>query len=198
MTRLAPSAYHPQLTNSCLSTVAEWLLEELYATEDNLSRSTDCGYTVGCATFGRQKNRIRIEASTGQHHWLGLLNNGNDLVFTIGGIPCRFSNDDPSNPTKDAVLVANRYQINFQEFATNDEPARFCFVIDSGFQGSSEARVEFFGFGSDGQVMCHWSSDVARVLRLEGATPHQAVPVQKPLVSPKRRDGDSSVADVQK
>lgn len=198
MSPQSPAAFFPQLTNPRLSTVAGWLLEELYATEDDLSRPTDCGYTLGCATFGRQKNRIRKEAATGRYPWLGLLNNGNDLVFTIGDVPCRFSNDDPSNPTKDAVLVANRYQIAFLDFSASDQPSRFCFVIDRGYQGTSDPRVEFLGFGADGQVLCQWSSDQTRVLRVEGVTPPQAVPVQKPQVAPKRRDDGGVVADTQK
>ena len=77
-----------------------WLLEELYATEDDLSRSTDNGYTRGCTTFGRQRSRIVAEAASGNHAWLGLPNGNNDVVFTIGCVPCRFSNDDPANPSK--------------------------------------------------------------------------------------------------
>ena len=93
------------------------LLLVLRSTEDDLSRPTDSGYTRGCTTFGRQRSRIIAEAVSGRHPWLGLSNNNNDIVFTIGGVPCRFSNDDPSNPSKDAVLTANRYRLDFLEFA---------------------------------------------------------------------------------
>ena len=108
------------------------MLDELYATEDDLSRPTDNGYTRGCTTFGRQRNQIIAEVLSARHAWLGLPNSNNDLVFTIGGAPCRFSNDDPSNPSKDAVLTVNRYQTDFLEFAADSEPARFCFIIDRG------------------------------------------------------------------
>jgi hypothetical protein len=189
MTLPPPVTFKPELSAGRLEMVSQWLLDELYATEDDLSRATDSGYTRGCTTFGRQKNRIVAEVLSGRHAWLGLLNGNNDLVFTIGGVPCRFSNDDPSNPSKDAVLTANRYQMDFLEFATKGDPARFCFVIDRGHDGDAEPRVEFLGFTPGDEVACRWVSNAVRVLRVEGA---QSLPrpidVAKPQVAPKRRD----------
>jgi hypothetical protein len=175
------------------------LLDELYATEDDLSRSTDSGYTRGCTTFGRQRSRIIAEAMSGQHGWLGLSNGSNDIVFTIGGVPCRFSNDDPSNPSKDAVLTVNRYQMDFLEFAAKGEPGRFCFIIDRGQNGAAEPRVEFLGFTPSGEVACRWISNAVRILRLEGQQSLvQPVQVAKPQVAPKRRDeGDVAFKAVQ-
>ncbi len=196
-----PSSFKPQLTVDRLQVVSNWLLEELYATEDDLSRPTDSGYTRGCTTFGRQRSRLMSEAASGEHPWLGLCNGGNDLVFTIGDVPCRFSNDDPSNPSKDAVLTPNRYQLDFMEFAVPGEPVRFCFIIDRGYNGSTEPRVEFLGFTDSNEVACRWVSDTVRVLRLEGMQQlAQSVPVAKPQVGPKRRgsdEGDGAAEAVQ-
>lgn len=189
-----PSSFNSALSSDRLEAVAQWLLDELYATQDDLSRATDNGYTRGCTTFMRQKNRIIAEARTGEHPWLGLANSNNDIVFTIGGVPCRFSNDDPSNPSKDAVLTVNRYQMDFLEFATKGEPGRFCFIIDRGYDGAAEPRVEFLGFAPSGAVTCRWISNAVRVLRVEGQLSKvQPVPVAKPQVAPKRRDeGDAA------
>ena len=52
-----PAVFNPALSSDRLQEVATWLLDELYATEDDLSRSTDNGYTRGCTTFGRQRSR---------------------------------------------------------------------------------------------------------------------------------------------
>jgi hypothetical protein len=184
-----PVTLNPKLSSDRLEFVSQWLLDEFYATEDDLSRSTDNGWTRGCTTFGRQKNRIIAEALSGQYTWLGLLNSNNDIVFTIGGVPCRFSNDDPSNPSKDAVLTANRYQLDFLEFTADSEPARFCFIIDRGYDGAAEPRVEFLGFTPRGEIACRWVSNAVRVLRVEGQQlVPQPVDVAKPQVSPKRRD----------
>jgi hypothetical protein len=163
-----PAAFNSELSSDRLEAVSQWLLDELYATEDDLSRATDSGYTRGCTTFGRQKNRIIAEALSGRHAWLGLPNSNNDLVFSIGGIPCRFSNDDPSNPSKHAVLTANRYQTDFLEFATDGGPARFCYIIDRGHDGFAEPLVESLGFTPSDEIACRWLSNAVRVLRVEG------------------------------
>lgn len=199
MTLPPPAEFNSELTSDRLQAVSSWLLEELYATEDDLSRTTDSGYTRGCTTFGRQRNRILAEALSGKHIWMGLANSNNDIVFTIGGVPCRFSNDDPANPSKDAVLTANRYQMDFLEFASKGEPGRFCFVIDRGHDGTADPRVEFLGFTPSGEVACRWVSDKVRVLRLEGEQPlAPTVPVSKPQIAPKRRDeGDAAAEAVQ-
>ncbi len=199
MTLPLPSAFNSGLTSARLQLVAQWLLEELYATEDDLVRSTDNGYSRGCTTFMRQKMRIIAEALSGRHSWLALTNSSNALVFTVSGVPCRFSNDDPANPSKDAVLTANRYQLDFLEFTTPGEPGRFCFIIDRGHDESAEPRVEFLGFAPSGEVACRWVSDNFRVLRIE--TEESLAPtvhVAKPQVAPKRRDeGDAASEAVQ-
>lgn len=196
MTLPLPSFFFPQLTNVRLETISEWLLDEFYATEEDLDRPTDNGYTRGCATFGRQRNRIISEVRSGRHSWLGLLNSSNDLVFTVGDVPCRFSNDDPANPSKDAVLVANRHQTSFLEFVIEGEPGRFCFIIDRGHDGAAEPRVVLLGFSPDGAVACRWESGTVRILRLadqQALAP--SVEVSKPQVAPKRRDEGDAVAE---
>lgn len=193
-----PATFYPALTSERLQTVARWLLEELYATEDDLSRFTDSRYTRGCTTFGRQRKRIIKEALSGKHDWLELSSSKNDLVFKIGGVPCRFSNDDPSNPTKEAVTTANRYQTGFLEFVEQGEPGRFCFVVDRGVSEADAPRVEFLGFSPSDSVACRWVSDTVRVLRVEG-NPSLApsVPVAKPQIGPKRRgEGGAAVEAV--
>lgn len=187
----APAIFNSALTSDRLEMVSQWLLEELYATEDDLVRPTDDSYSRGCTTFKRQKNRIVAEANSGRHAWLGLLSSSNALVFTVGNVPCRFSNDNPSSPSKDAVLTANRYQMDFLEFATPGEPGRFCFIIDRGHDEASDPRVEFLGFTPSDEVACRWMSDSVRVLRVEGQeTLVATVQVAKPQVAPKRREGD--------
>lgn len=189
MTLPLPTDFNKNLSADRLEFIAGLLLDELYATEDDLTRSTDNGYTRGCTTFMRQRNRIIAEALAGRQPWLTVPNPRNDLVFAIGGVPCRFSNDDPTNPSKDAVLVANRYQMDFLDFTPATEAARFCFVIDRGYTGADNPRVEFLGFTADNTLACRWVSDTVRVLRVEGqlARP-QAIEIAKPIVAPKRRD----------
>ena len=189
-----PSASHVGLRSEYLAQIAEWLMEEWYATADDLHRRSDDGYTRGCTRFGRQKNRIKAEALSGQFSWLSLINGGNDLVFGISGIPCRFANDDAGSPTKDAVIALNRYQTAFVDFTEDDEPSRFCFVVDRGQDESQEPRVEFLGFNSRGDLACRWVADTIRTISVVVEELPQAVPVPKPVVLPKQTDaGDSAV-----
>jgi hypothetical protein len=184
-----PETFKASLSVDRLALVSQWLLEELHATESDLSRDTDGGYTRGCTTFGRQRKRILAEALSGRYYWLAISNNGNDLVFTIEGVPCRFSNDDPTNPSKDAVLIANRYQLDFQEFASKGEPARFCFIIDRGLSETEDPKVVFQGFTAFNETVCPWASNSMRTLLLESSDSMvQPVQVAKPQVTPKRRD----------
>lgn len=204
MTLPHPVVFHSALSSDRLELISRWLLEEWYATEDDLTRPTDNSYTKGCTTFGRQRNRIISEVQSRQHPWLGLSNNGYDIVLTIEGIPVRFSNDDPANPTKDAVLTTNRYQMSFLEFSTTGEPGRFCFIVDRGRDGiseldrgrdeMSEPRVEFLGFTPSGDIACRWVYNTVRVFEeVTRSSLVEAVDVAKPPVTPKRRDADSIV-----
>jgi hypothetical protein len=197
MTLPLPSTFKAQLSSDNLQTVANWLLEEYYATLDDLTRSTDDSYSLGCTTFGRQKNRIFREHHSQQHTWLTSAKGGNAIVFEIGGIPCRFSNDDPANPSKDAVLLANRYQQDFFESVDQDEPGRFCFIIDRGHDESAEPSVVFLGYTSTNTIACKWqSTDKVRVFRVEGQSLAQPVDIAKPQIAPKRRDEGDATAPV--
>lgn len=198
MTLPLPSAFKTQLSSENLQTVANWLLEEYYATLDDLTRKTDSSYSRGCTAFDRQKNRIVSESLSGRHSsWLALKNASNALVFEIGGVPCRFSNDDPTNPTKDAVLVANRYQQDFFESVDQDQPGRFCFIIDRGHDESSEPSVVFLGYTSTNTIACKWQSmNKVRVFRVEGQSLAQPVDVAKPQIAPKKRDEGDAAAEV--
>jgi hypothetical protein len=190
MTLPLPAVYAPQLSAQRLQVVADWLLEEFYATLDDLIRPTDTPYTKGCTTFGRQRSRVIAEWRSGEHSWLGMLDAGNAIVFTIGGVPCRFSNDDPNNPSKAAVLEANPYQRSFAEFISADKPERYCFVIDRGVDGLAEPYVALLGYSVDNALMCRWVSDSVTAFGIEMGIEPRAVDVPKAKLGPKKPEVD--------
>lgn len=196
MTLPHPSSFQPALTSERLTVISRLLLTELYSTEDALSSDVDDGYTRGCTTFGRQKNRIKKEARSGIHDWLTLSSSGNDLVFNIGDVPCRFSNDDPECPQKLAVLAANRYQATFFDEVDSGNPCRFCFVIDRGAAEDVEARVVFLGFDAMNTLRCQWVSDGIKIVHSIAPQVPAAVDLSKPSVAPKDTDvkDDSAAA----
>lgn len=189
MTLPTPAAFNPELSSDRLQHVADWLLQEFYATQDDLVRPTDTSYTRGCATFGRQHSRIVAEWQSKKHPWLGMLNARNATVFTIGGVPCRFSNDNPDNPSKDAVLGSNPYQSSFASFVRPGEPAKYCFIVDRGFEGVADPYVALDGYSVEGVHMCRWTSDPVRAFRSEGSDRPASVEVEKAKLGRKQPAG---------
>jgi hypothetical protein len=189
-----PVHFKPDLTHERLTIIASILLEEYYNTLDNLTSNHDCNYTRGCTAFGRQKNRIINLALSGTYPWLQLLNSGYDLVFAIGSVSCRFSSDNPKNPKKKATLTVNRYQQQLFDESKNDEPCRYCFVLDKGYNDDTEPKVVFVGFDASGSIKCLWESDTIRTLHSVTlvVTPN-AVEIGKPAVKPKRTSTDTGI-----
>lgn len=185
-----PSSFHPALSAERLAHVSRLLLTELAEIESLLSSEVDDGYTRGCPTFGRQKNRIKLEARSGKAAWLTISNPNNDMVFAIGGIPCRFSNDNPDKPAKDAVLIANRHQMSFFEEVDAGVPKRFCFVVDRGASENEDARVVFLGFDEVNVMRCRWVSDSVRTLYQVAPEVPEPAHLPRPVVEPKRARND--------
>ncbi len=191
-----PSDFQAALADERLATVATWLLEEWAATEDDLVRETDSAYTRGTTCFGRQRSRIINEHLSRRYPWLGIENSANDLVFSIGGVPCRFSNDSLAAPSKRAVLEAHRFQLPLIEEAEPGEAVRFCFVVDRGADENSEPRIELLGFTATDELVCRWrSATQVRALTPVKVDLPQPVEVARPVVVAKRRDaGDDGSA----
>ncbi len=93
-------------------------------------------------------------------------------------------------------MEVHQHQIQFLEDAKPGEAARFVFVIDRGFNESSDPRVVLLGFSTAGEEVCRWASgDILR--RMGEATPSLPAPVElpKPAVTPKRtQDGKGDEA----
>ena len=179
------------LKEEYLTLVASWFLEEWYATEDDLVRDTDTPYTIGTTRFGRQKQRISNEYVSRRHPWLRVENNGLDIVFSVNGIPCRFSNDNADAPKKRAVLEVHPFQMSLIEESAPGDAARFVFVIDQGFGEIEEPHVLLLGFSASGQEVCRWrSGGILRKLGDAKKAMPAPVEIQKPVITPKRRDLD--------
>jgi hypothetical protein len=189
-----PIHYKPDLTHERLTIIAGVLLEEYNNTLDDLTSEYDGPYTWGCTAFGRQRKRIIDLVLSQKYPWLELSNSANDLVFKIGSVPCRFSTDNPNNPKKNATLVPNRYQQSLIDEAENDEPCRFCFILDKGYNDDQEPRVVFLGFDAADVIKCEWKSDTISTLHSVTpiVTPH-AVEIGKPAVTPKRPSIDDDM-----
>lgn len=185
-----------QMKIEYLQLIAHWLLDEALATEDDLYRNTDNAYTRGSARFGRQRQRIINESLSGNYSWLKVMNGGQDIVFSIHDIPCRFSNDNPDAPKKRAVLETHLFQMSLLEEAEPGEAARFVFVIDRGLDDLAAPRAVLLGFSNSGDVVCRWQSAAAvRTIGLAAPSRPEAVELPKPQIALKQRRNDTGDAE---
>lgn len=184
-----------QLKPEYMQFIASWLLDEALATEDSNRRNSDNAYTRGSTRFGRQRQRILNEHCSGQYPWLGIISSGNDFIFSINGIPCRFSDDNPKKPSKRAVLEVHLRQRPLLEDAEPDEAARFVFVVDRGPAESNEPRVVLLGFSKLGDVVHRWySSSEVRIIGDALVSLPAAVDLPKPQITLKQRQKDADAA----
>jgi hypothetical protein len=187
-----PEVFHSALRSDRLEIVADILIAEHFTTVTDLQSEFDDGYTRGTTRFGRQKNRLKSVALSGQYEWLQLRHAGNDLVFSIDNIPCRFATDDPVNPTKPAVLDATPIQQSFFDEVENGVPCKFCFILDGGYAEADDPQVVFIGEDMMGVVKCRWVSDGIKALHVVSADTPPAKDIGKAPVGPKRTESDNA------
>lgn len=177
-----PWDFEADLNHGRLATIAAFLMEEWYATEDDLTRSTDSRYTRGCTAFGRMRDRIILEAQSKLHGWLEIASPTLDLVFQIGRVPCRFATDDVECPRKPAVREVGRFQRTFFDEVDGGMPCRYVFILDRGIADGEEPRVVLHGYGVSGELLCEWESDVVPHLQTVDTFYPPAVELDKPHV----------------
>lgn len=179
-----PTNFHPALTDVRLRVVAERLLDVMYDTELELSSPLDDGYTRGTTTFGRRRNALIQLCQSGGHDWLKLTNSAMDVTFEIGGVPCRFFADDPSNPKKKGFFRRNASDQLFAE--EPGEPVTFRFVVDKPDSVDEEVDVFFLGYDAGWNEVFRWRhSTSSPVLASVDADRPAEVPLGPAAVRPR-------------
>jgi len=89
---------------------------------------------------------------------------------------------------KKAVLTVNRYQASFfDDIESDQDPCRYCFIIDQGINDDAEPSVVFLGFDATGVVRCQWESGAIRTFQsVNAVVVPEAVEIGKPAVKPKK------------
>lgn len=138
MTSKSPADYVPQFTNERITIIAKALLEQCYATDDDLQSTYDSGYSIGCTRFDRQKNRLKEMAL--EHAWLNISDGSNRLVMNINGAPFRFTRDDYLAPKKQSSTIVSRTEaIQIEKFSESQHQLGF----DWGDADDSESEMPF-------------------------------------------------------
>ncbi len=180
---LRPIDFRPALTDARLRVISERLLDVLYDVELELSSPLDDAFTRGTTTFGRQRNALIEMCQSGPHtEWLKLTHAAMDLTFEIGGVPCRFFVDDPSNPRKPGFYRRNDCD---QLFAMAlGEPVIFRFVVEKPKTPDDEAEVHFIGFDEGWNEVFAWQFSRSTPVM---ASVDDALPAEVPLAPAEPR-----------
>lgn len=180
---LHPSSYCSDLTEDRLVFIATKMLEQVDLTYDTNSNKYDCSYTIGSVIFGRVKNMLIHQCSDSQIDWLSDLKLGNDLVFKIGMVPCRFATDDPDSPNKNHILKQSLEELEqlgqipfpFDEdnMLQDSSPSKWRWVIRKAYSDIEDPSIHLLGLNRFDQPICRWDyKKQAMVLfPIDGTTP---------------------------
>ena len=114
----------------------------------------DDNYTRESAIFGRTRNMLIELATAGGYDWMALVHAAMDVTFRIGGVPCRYFRDDPTNPEKAGFFKRNSVD---DLFATDEnEPVMWRFIVERALTDEDEDRVFFAGYNVFHEKVSEW------------------------------------------
>jgi hypothetical protein len=153
-----PWELHPALTEDRLRVCARLLAN---ARRDALAMASyelgDDPWSVGCRAYAFGKHRLARAASSGQHNWLGVLDESHAFVFLIEDVPVRFYRGLAEEPTARALRrhaqEAEQLTLALGEAA---EGLVFRLAVETG-EGGRVERVVFLALrGEEGEAVCVW------------------------------------------
>jgi hypothetical protein len=153
-----PWELHPALTEDRLRVCARLLAN---ARRDALAMASyelgDDPWSVGCRAYAFGKHRLARAATSGQHNWLGVLDESNAFVFLIEDVPVRFYRGLAEEPTARA-LRRHAQEAEQLSLALGDaaEGLVFRLAVETG-EGGRVERVVFLALrGEEGEATCVW------------------------------------------
>jgi hypothetical protein len=173
-----PWELHPALTEDRLRICARLLAN---ARRDALAMASyemgDDAWSVGCRAYAFGRHRLARAAISGQHNWLGVLDESNAFVFLIEDVPVRFYRGLADEPTARALRrhaqEAEQLSLALGEAA---EGLVFRLAVETG-EGGRVERVVFLALrGEEGEAACAWP------VPLDAPTPAQGPTVQLRLL----------------
>jgi len=154
-----PWELHPALSEDRLRVCARLLAN---ARRDALAMASyelgDDAWSVGCRAYAFGRHRLARAAASGQHNWLGVLDESNAFVFLIEDVPVRFYRGPADEPTARA-LRRHAEEARQLSLALGDaavEGLVFRLAVETG-EGGRVERVVFLALrGEDGEAACVW------------------------------------------
>ena len=118
----------------------------------------DDAWSVGCRAYAFGRHRLARAASSGQHNWLGVLDDTNAFVFLIEDVPVRFYRGAADEPTA-RMLRRHAEEAQQLSLALGDaagEGLVFRLAVEMG-EGGRVERVVFLALrGNEGEAICVW------------------------------------------
>lgn len=147
----------------------------------------DDAWSVGCRAYAFGRHRLARAATSGQHNWLGVLDESNAFVFLIEDVPVRFYRGPADEPTARALRrhaqEAEQLSLALGEAA---EGLVFRLAVETG-EGGRVERVVFLALrGEQGEAACAWP------VPLDVPTPAQGPTVQLRLLPDDGYPGPSA------
>lgn len=154
-----PWDIHPALTADRLAVCARLLAS---ARRDAFAMASyelgDDPWSVGCRAYSFGRRRLARAAQSGQHNWLGILDDTHHFVFLIEDVPVRFYRgpaEEPSNRT----LRRAQDEANQLTLALGEDAAAgliFRLAIETASSGEVQRAVFLALRGEEGMAECFW------------------------------------------
>lgn len=159
-----PWEIHPALTADRLAVCARLLAS---ARRDAFAMASyelgDDPWSVGCRAYSFGRRRLARAAQSGQHNWLGILDDTHHFVFLIEDVPVRFYRglaEEPSGRT----LRRAQDEADQLSLALGEEAAAgliFRLALETASSGEVQ-RVVFLALrGEEGKAECVWPVPLA-------------------------------------
>ena len=154
-----PWEIHPALTADRLAVCARLLAS---ARRDAFAMASyelgDDPWSVGCRAYSFGRRRLARAAQSGQHNWLGILDDTHHFVFLIEDVPVRFYRglaEEPSGRTlRRAQDEADQLSLALGEVAAAG--LIFRLALETASSGEVQ-RVVFLALrGEEGKAECVW------------------------------------------
>lgn len=179
-----PSSYCSDLTQERLVFLAQKIQEQVDLTYDTNSEEHDGPYTQGSVIFGRLLKMITGMCLLRSPEWMSLAKLGNDLLFNIGKVPCRFATDNPDAPRKTHILEQSpNEKILYDQLALpfegdawmmqGEKPVKWRWVIQKVYNDIDAPSVHLLGLNEFDKIICRWDykKQVPSIYLVDGTTP---------------------------
>jgi hypothetical protein len=189
----APWECHPHLTEERLLLLADFFSKTRVEVVDlHDPAAGDDAWSLGCRANAWWRNRLEMINKSRDWPWLGMVNAGKALVFTIGDVPVRFYRGQRTRPPH--TTLAHRHdELKQLALAFGDSEYRdlkWRFAISTGPTGQV-TEIMLAGFSADGVCECYWPIPLTTTAKPSTGPfyePAEPVPLALPEVVPLRTD----------